>query len=258
MEKIYAIASKKSDVNVEELNDEFIRPVLLSPGHALKPDDQLIFFNFRKDRARQMTAALHKADFDAFERPDYTPIDVVCMTQYDEWFRLPYAFQQDKPKTTLSEVVSRANLKQFHCAETEKYAHVTYFLNGRHGDAYEGEDRIIVPSPKVATYDLAPSMSAAQVADEVIDALQSNKYGFIAVNFANGDMVGHTGIAEAIIQAVQTLDTEVGREIKEQFGLEAMEVTEEVFESTAGIQFEQAENRVHSIKALLVATLGSQ
>ena len=196
---------------LEELSDEFIRPVLLSPGHALQADDQMIFFNFRKDRARQMTAALNKADFDAFERPGYSPIDVVCMTQYDEWFRLDYAFEQDKPKTTLSEVVSRANLRQFHCAETEKYAHVTYFLNGRHGDAYEGEDRIIVPSPKVATYDLAPAMSAKQVADEVIDALQSNRYAFLAVNFANGDMVGHTGIAEAIIQAVQTLDAEVGR-----------------------------------------------
>lgn len=195
----------------EDIGDEFIRPVVLAPGYALTPGEQLIFFNFRKDRARQLTAALYKADFDAFARPLYTPIDVVCMTQYDEWFRLPFAFQQDKPKTTLSEVVSRANLKQFHCAETEKYAHVTYFLNGRHGDAYAGEDRVIVPSPKVATYDLAPQMSAAQVADEVIKALQSNQYAFVAVNFANGDMVGHTGIEAAVIQAVETLDFEVGR-----------------------------------------------
>jgi len=194
------------------LGDEFIVPTIVGKGHPILEQDSVIFFNFRKDRARQLTAALFKDDFNEFDRGDYHPIAVTCMTEYDEWFRLPFAFKQDKPKTTLAEIVSRAGLKQFHCAETEKYAHVTYFLNGRHGDANGGEERNIINSPKdVATYDQAPSMSASRVADEVITAIKSNNYSLIVVNFANGDMVGHTGVREAIIKAVETLDTEVGR-----------------------------------------------
>ena len=180
-------------------------------GYKITASDTTIFFNFRKDRARQLTAALIKSDFKEFERGEYSPVVVNCMTEYDEWFHLPFAFIQDRPKTTLAELVSRAGLKQFHCAETEKYAHVTYFLNGRRGDAYSGEERVIVDSPKVATYDLAPAMSAHLVANEVITALEANVYSLIVVNFANGDMVGHTGIKDAIISAVETLDKEVGR-----------------------------------------------
>ena len=195
----------------ESLGDEFIQPVVIDNSHAFQADEEVIFFNFRKDRARQMTAALFRDEFEHFERPGYSPARVTCMTEYDEWFRLDYAFQQDRPHNTLSEIISAANIKQFHCAETEKYAHVTYFFNGRHGDAYTGEDRVIVPSPQVATYDLAPNMSAAQVADEVIKAVAADHYGFIAVNFANGDMVGHTGVEAAAIEAVQCLDREVGR-----------------------------------------------
>jgi 2,3-bisphosphoglycerate-independent phosphoglycerate mutase len=133
------------------------------------------------------------------------------MTEYDQWYGLPFAFEQDKPETTLAEVVSRAGLKQFHCAETEKYAHVTYFLNGGRGEAYPGEERLTIDSPKVATYDLQPEMSAPQVADAVIDALKQGEYALIVVNFANGDMVGHSGIPAAIIRAVEALDREVGR-----------------------------------------------
>lgn len=198
----------------ENLSDEFIQPVMIDNSHPFADQEEVIFFNFRKDRAREMTAALFKEDFEPFQRPDYSPARVSCMTEYDEWFRQEYAFQQDRPGTTLSEVISTANLAQFHCAETEKYAHVTYFLNGRHGDAYSGEDRVIVPSPKVATYDLAPAMSAAEVADQVISALDKSHYGFIAVNFANGDMVGHTGVESAAIEAVECLDREIGRVLR--------------------------------------------
>jgi 2,3-bisphosphoglycerate-independent phosphoglycerate mutase len=191
--------------------DEFIEPTVLHSELRIQSDDVVLFFNFRKDRARQMTAALFKQDFNEFDRGEFQSAHVTCMTEYDEWFSLPYAFCQDRPHTNLSEIVSAAGYRQFHCAETEKYAHVTYFFNGRKGDAYSGEERRIVPSPKVATYDLAPAMSAAGVANEVVKALETNQYSFIVVNFANGDMVGHTGVHEAVLRSVHALDREVGR-----------------------------------------------
>ena len=193
------------------VTDEFIVPATIHGGEPLQWGDRMIFFNFRKDRARQITSALFKTEFEFFPRPDYAPITVTCMTEYDEWYRLPFAFKQERPKITLAEIISRAGMRQFHCAETEKYPHVTYFLNGGRGDAFAGEERVIIDSPKVATYDLQPEMSASQVADAVIDAINSESYAFMVVNFANGDMVGHTGIPEAIIQAVEVLDSEVGR-----------------------------------------------
>ncbi|MFV2055628.1 MAG: 2,3-bisphosphoglycerate-independent phosphoglycerate mutase [Thiohalomonadales bacterium] len=193
------------------MGDEFIPPTVINEGYPLSADDEIIFFNFRKDRARQLTAALFKVEFNEFPRADFQPLAPVCMTEFDEWFQLPYAFAQDKPKTTLAESISRANIRQFHCAETEKYAHVTYFLNGRRGDVLAGEDRIIVPSPQVETYDQAPAMNAAGIAEQVIDAIKSGLYGFIAVNFANGDMLGHTGNLAAAVQSLQALDHEVGR-----------------------------------------------
>ena len=192
--------------------DEFIEPTIIRDDLLLSGDnDVVLFFNFRKDRARQLTSALFKEDFTEFERGKFQPAKITCMTEYDEWFKLPFAFCQDRPHTNLAEIISEAGYRQFHCAETEKYAHVTYFFNGRRGDAYPGEDRGIVPSPKVATYDLAPAMSAAGVANEVVKALESNQYSFIVVNFANGDMVGHTGVHEAILRSVHALDREVGR-----------------------------------------------
>jgi len=193
------------------INDEFIKPTVLPEAQPVAAGDSVIFFNFRKDRTRQLTSALFKPDFADFDRGDYSPVTVTCMTEYDEWYKLPYAFEQERPKNTLTEEISNAGLRQFHCAETEKYAHVTYFLNGGHGDAFKGEDRCIVSSPDVATYDLAPEMSAAEVADRVIEAMDSRQYAFIVVNFANGDMVGHTGKREAIIQTVEALDQQVGR-----------------------------------------------
>ena len=134
------------------------------------------------------------------------------MTEYDGWYKIPFAFVQDRPKNTLAETISHAGLTQFHCAETEKYAHVTFFLNGGRGDLFPGEKHQIIDSPNVATYDLKPEMSAKEVADTVIEAMSDEpNFPFIAVNFANGDMVGHTAIRDAVISAVETLDHEVGR-----------------------------------------------
>ena len=191
--------------------DEFILPTVIDGGELMQWSDSVVFFNFRKDRARQLTAALFKPEFTNFDRGDYSPVTVTCMTEYDDWYRLPFAFKQDRPRTTMAEEISRAGLRQLHCAETEKYAHVTYFLNGGKGDAFAGEDRVIIDSPKVATYDLQPEMSADKVADAVIDAMRTEEYAFIVVNFANGDMVGHSGIPEAAIKAVEALDREAGR-----------------------------------------------
>ncbi len=191
--------------------DEFITPTLLDNAATIARGDSVVFFNFRKDRPRQLTAALSKKDFAEFARGEFTPVVVTCMNQYDQWFDLPYAFERERPHITLAEIISRAGLKQFHCAETEKYPHVTYFFNGGRGDAYTGEERVIVDSPKVATYDLTPEMSAAAVAGAVVDALNSKQFAFLVVNFANGDMVGHTAVRAAVIQTVEALDREVGR-----------------------------------------------
>jgi len=195
----------------QKLSDEFIVPTVINGGVPILPNDNLIFFNFRKDRTRQITSSLFKKEFEKFDRGDFEPITVTCMTEYDQWYNLPFAFKQDRPEVSLASYISRQGLKQFHCAETEKYAHVTFFFNGGQGEEFVNEDRKIVPSPKVDTYDLCPEMSAKQVADETIAAVKSNEYAFIVVNFANGDMVGHTAIKPAIIKAIETLDTEVGR-----------------------------------------------
>jgi 2,3-bisphosphoglycerate-independent phosphoglycerate mutase len=191
--------------------DEFISPLITPFFDPLEKDDQVIFFNFRRDRPRQLVSALFKKDFEEFDRADFSPVSVTTMTEYDGWYKLPFAFTQDRPKNTLAETVSHAGLTQFHCAETEKYAHVTFFLNGGRGDLFPGEKHQIIDSPDVATYDLKPEMSAEKVADTVIEAISSDGYPLIVVNFANGDMVGHTAVREAVIKAVEALDKEVGR-----------------------------------------------
>jgi 2,3-bisphosphoglycerate-independent phosphoglycerate mutase len=191
--------------------DEFIKPIVLHTYQQPERGDQLIFFNFRKDRPRQIVAALGSEDFQGFDRGDYPSITVTCMMPYDKDLPLPYAFTPERPDITLAQVISEAGLKQFHCAETEKYAHVTYFFNGGHQQPFPGEDQCVIPSPSVATYDQKPEMSAAEVATAVIDAINKQDYAFILVNFANGDMVGHTAKHDAVIQAVETLDREVGR-----------------------------------------------
>lgn len=198
----------------EDETDEFIKPLITPHFDPMEENDEVIFFNFRRDRPRQLTSALFKDDFDDFDRGDFNCVNITTMTEYDSWFQIPHAFTQDRPKNTLAETVSLAGLNQFHCAETEKYAHVTFFLNGGRGDTFPGEKHQIIDSPDVATYDLKPEMSAQQVADTVIAAIeQDTEYPLIVVNFANGDMVGHTAVRQAVIRAVETLDREVGRVI---------------------------------------------
>jgi 2,3-bisphosphoglycerate-independent phosphoglycerate mutase len=192
-------------------DDEFIRPTVIAGAEPIRDGDQVIHINFRKDRPRQLVSALHQSDFDKFDRRGVTRVQVTGMMEYDPWFGLPFAFDTDTPKTTLGQILSDDGIAQFHCAETEKYAHVTFFFNGGRSDPFPGEERALIPSPKVATYDLKPEMSAPGVADAVIEALRGGDFPFIVVNFANGDMVGHTAVREAVIAAVETLDREVGR-----------------------------------------------
>ncbi len=192
--------------------DEFIKPSILGNALPLTSESEVIFTNFRNDRPRQISKALAKDEFRAFDRgPGYKPIKLTKMTKYSKEYLGSVIFAPRKPETNLAEVISKHGLHQFHCAETEKYPHVTYFLNGGHEDAYEGEDRKMVSSPKVATYDLQPEMSAEEVADEAIKAINNENYALIVVNFANADMVGHTAIKEAIIAALEALDLHVGR-----------------------------------------------
>ncbi len=191
--------------------DEFIKPILLPCFEVLADDVPLLFFNFRKDRPRQLTAALGSTTFTGFDRGNAALADITCMMPYDRAQPFAYAFEPERPLTTLGQVVSSLGLAQFHCAETEKYAHVTYFFNGGRTTPYSGEKQVLIPSPRVATYDHKPSMSAKEVGDAVIAAISKATYGFIVVNFANGDMVGHTAIRHAVLEAVETLDREVSR-----------------------------------------------
>jgi 2,3-bisphosphoglycerate-independent phosphoglycerate mutase len=191
--------------------DEFIHPSVIGGFSGLRDDDVIVSFNFRKDRPRQIVAALVALGFDGFDRGVYPRLDLSCMMDYDSKLGLPFAFTPETPGTTLSQVFGGLGIHQFHCAETEKYAHVTYFFNGGSQDQAPGEDHRLIPSPKVATYDQKPEMSATQVASTVVEAIASGRYGFIVVNFANGDMVGHTGDQVAAIRAVETLDREAGR-----------------------------------------------
>ncbi|KAF0191192.1 MAG: 2 3-bisphosphoglycerate-independent phosphoglycerate mutase [Gammaproteobacteria bacterium] len=196
------------------ITDEFIEPAILPAAVPLQASDQLICFNYRKDRPRQIIAALGLAMFDDFDRHNAPRPTVTCMMPYNRAFDLPYAYEPEIPAATLGEAISNAGLKQFRCAETEKYAHVTYFFNGGRSDPFPGETQTLIPSPKVATYDLQPEMSAQEVADTAINAIRAEEYAFILVNFANGDMVGHTAVPEAVIKAVETLDREAGRVIQ--------------------------------------------
>lgn len=191
--------------------DEFILPTFIKGSAKTQDYDQVIFFNFRNDRARQLTYTLAGKDFKPFDRGDFRAISLSCLTEYDPRLPLPVAFPREYAEVSLSEVISQNNIRQLHCAETEKYAHVTFFFNGGKEAPYPGEERQMIPSPTVATYDLAPEMSAKYVTNEVIAAIKSERYGFIVVNFANGDMVGHTAIREAILEAVEVLDEEVHR-----------------------------------------------
>ncbi len=189
--------------------DEFVEPQVVGEGGSIDDGDAVIFFNFRADRAREMTRALTDTKFSGFTRNKIPQlVDFVCLTQYDETFGLPAAFPPETYPDILGEVVSKAGLRQLRIAETEKYAHVTFFFNGGVEHAWEGEDRVLIPSPQdVATYDQKPAMSAFEVTDEVVKRVDSGDYQLIILNFANPDMVGHTGILSAAIEAVETVDS---------------------------------------------------
>jgi len=199
-------------------SDEFIEPTIIGDYGGMADKEPALFFNYRSDRARQLAACFGLDDFSEFDRAHAGSHPVVCMTEYDARFPFPVLFAPDNPQQVLSEVISQAGLKQFHCAETEKYPHVTYFFNGGVETAFAGEERKIIPSPQVATYDQKPEMSAEAVANRVIAAIDSNEYSFIVVNFANTDMVGHTAVQHAIIQAVEAVDLHSGRVIKTALG----------------------------------------
>ncbi len=193
--------------------DEFVEPFVVGTYAGIDAGaDAALHFNFRPDRARELTAALASAAFDGFARSVAPPVAAyACMTTYDRSLPLPVAFPKETLTETFGELVSRAGKKQFRCAETEKYAHVTYFFNGGREEPFPGEDRKMLASPKdVATYDLAPAMSARAVTDAVVAAIESDAYDFIVVNFANPDMVGHTGVLAAAMEAVQSVDAGIG------------------------------------------------
>ena len=191
--------------------DEFIQPTVIVGHGGIAQNEPVLFFNFRSDRVRQLTAAFGLDNFDEFERNGACMQNIVCMTEYDATFPFPVLFPATMPEQVLAEVISNADLSQLHCSETEKFAHVTYFFNGGREPPFPLEDRIIVPSPQVATYDIFPEMSAPMIASELITAINSGQYSFIVTNFANADMVGHTARREAIIAAVETLDRESHR-----------------------------------------------
>ena len=192
----------------EDVTDEFIKPINNSTvDGTIKEGDAVIFFNYRNDRAKELTIALTQKDMPEEGMKTIPGLQYYCMTPYDASFKgVHILFDKENVQDTLGEYLSRNGKKQLHIAETEKYAHVTFFFNGGREAPFEGEDRILVPSPKVATYDLKPEMSAYEVKDKLVEAIGTEKYDFIVVNYANGDMVGHTGVYEAIEKAVVTID----------------------------------------------------
>ena len=198
--------------------DEFVLPTAIVDGDGrpvgpVRDGDAILFFNFRADRAREITRAFTQDDFKEFDRKGAPRLSAyVCLTEYDKTFTLPVAFPPQELTEIFPEIVSRAGLAQLRCAETEKYAHVTFFFNGGRELVYPGEDRILVPSPRdVKTYDQKPEMSAREVTDRLVEAIGSGKYAFVLVNYANPDMVGHTGILEAAVKAVRVVDECIGR-----------------------------------------------
>ena len=193
------------------VTDEFVEPMICDPDGTISDHDSVIFFNFRPDRAREITRAFVDPDFNGFTR-QYFPVTFVCTTEYDATMpNVEVAYPRLSVRNGLGEYLSSMGLTQLRIAETEKYAHVTFFFNGGVETQFPGEDRVLVPSPKVATYDLQPEMSADEVADKCVERIESGAYDVIILNFANCDMVGHTGVFDAAVRAVETVDTCVGR-----------------------------------------------
>ena len=210
-EKAVSATSAIEESYQKEVFDEFVVPTVITnksgePLATIEENDSVIFFNFRPDRAREITRSIVDPNFDGFER-EYKKTFFVCMTPYDETMpNVEIAFKKEEIKNTFGEYISSKGLTQLRIAETEKYAHVTFFFNGGEEKQYPGEDRILVPSPKVETYDMKPEMSAFEVTDKVVEAIKSKKYDAIILNYANPDMVGHTGSMEAVIKALEAID----------------------------------------------------
>jgi 2,3-bisphosphoglycerate-independent phosphoglycerate mutase len=197
-------------------NDEFVKPsiILSSHRHAkhhVKEGDSIIFFNFREDRARELTRAFVQGTFRKFRRAKKIKLDFVCLTQYDKKIKAPVAFPPEVPKDVLGEVASRIRMRQLRIAETEKYAHVTYFFNGGREGPFELEERVMIPSPHVATYDQTPAMSAFGITEKLLTRLTGGRYDLIILNFANADMVGHTGMLKPTIKAIEAVDACLGK-----------------------------------------------
>ena len=196
------------------VTDEFVEPVVCDSEGMISDNDSIIFFNFRPDRAREITRAFVDPDFDGFQR-EFFPLTYVCTTEYDASMpNVRVAFPRNLVANGLGEYLSKMGMTQLRIAETEKYAHVTFFFNGGSEAVFPGEDRVLVPSPKVATYDLQPEMSAVEVTDKCVERINSGEYDVIILNFANCDMVGHTGVYEAAVKAVETVDACVGRVVE--------------------------------------------
>ena len=197
----------------KDVTDEFVVPTVVKGAEPIEAGDSVIFYNFRPDRAREITRTLVDPDFTGFERKKgFFPLTYVCMTQYDATMpNVEVAYKPESLENTFGEYISNKGLTQLRIAETEKYAHVTFFFNGGVEKQYPGEDRILVKSPAVATYDLQPEMSAYEVTDKMVEAVKSGKYDALILNYANCDMVGHTGVFEAAVKAVEAVDTCVGR-----------------------------------------------
>ncbi|MBE6793622.1 MAG: 2,3-bisphosphoglycerate-independent phosphoglycerate mutase [Ruminococcaceae bacterium] len=215
-EKAQDAVQAVADSYAKEVTDEFVVPTVIEGGRTIAEGDSVILYNFRPDRAREITRTFVDEAFDGFERRNgFFKLNYVCMTQYDATMpNVDVAFKPQTLKNTLGEYVSDMGLSQLRIAETEKYAHVTFFFNGGIEKTYAGEDRILVASPKVATYDLQPEMSAYEVCDKCVDAIRTGKYDMIILNFANCDMVGHTGVFEAAVKAVEAVDACVGKVVE--------------------------------------------
>ena len=204
---------------VEGVTDEFVKPIVIiddneKPVATIEDGDSVVFFNFRADRARQITRAFTAADFEGFDRGMLPEISFTCMTYYDRQFPLSVAFGPEHLDQILADVFAQAGLKNLRIAETEKYAHVTFFFNGGVEPVFDGEERILIPSPKVATYDLKPEMSAREITDEVIKQIGRDHFQVVIMNYANADMVGHTGNLDATIKAIEVIDECLGRVVE--------------------------------------------
>ena len=249
----------------DDKTDEFVLPTVIEkdgkPVATISDKDSVVFFNFRPDRAREITRTFVDPAFKGFERKKgFFPLTYVCMTQYDATMpNVEVAFKPESLTNTFGEYISKLGMKQLRIAETEKYAHVTFFLNGGREEEFEGEDRILVASPKVATYDLQPEMSAYEVADKLVGALDRQKYDFICLNFANGDMVGHTGVYEAIEKAVKAVDACVAKvvEAARRNGYEVVQIADHGNADNA-VNADGTPNTAHSLNPVPIVVVSDR